>query len=39
MTVKELFDLKQDKGYSDAQLANLSGVPICMIRDIISGEC
>lgn len=39
MTVKELFDLKQDKGYSDAQLANLSGVPICMIRDIFSGEC
>ena len=39
MTVKELFELKQDKGYSDVQLANLSGVPVCMIQDIFSGEC
>ena len=38
MTVKELFDLKQDKGYSDAQLADLSGVPVCTIQDIFGGE-
>ena len=39
MTVKELSDLKQDKGFSDVQLANLSGVPVCMIQELFSGEC
>ena len=38
MTVKEMLDLKETKGYSDINLAELSGVPVCMIQEIFSGE-
>ena len=38
MTVEEMKKRKQEKGYTYAQIAELSGVPLGTIQKIFSGE-
>ena len=38
MTIEEMKQKKQEKGYSYAQMAELSGVPLGTIQKIFSGE-
>ena len=38
MTVQEMKDKKKEKGYSYAQIAELSGIPVGTIQKIFSGE-
>ena len=38
MTIQEMKDKKKEKGYTYAQIANLSGVPLGTVQKIFSGE-
>ena len=38
MTIQEMKEKKQEKGYTYAQMAELSGVPLGTIQKIFSGE-
>ena len=38
MTIQEMKKKKQEKGYTYAQMAKLSGVPLGTIQKIFSGE-
>ena len=38
MTIEEMKQLKKERGYSYAQMAELSGVPLGTIQKIFSGE-
>ena len=38
MTIKEMKQIKKQKGYSYAQISELSGVPIGTVQKIFSGE-
>ena len=38
MTIQEMKEKKQEKGYSYAQIAELSGVPLGTVQKIFSGE-
>ena len=38
MTIQEMKDKKKEKGYTYAQMAELSGVPLGTIQKIFSGE-
>ena len=38
MTIQEMRDKKKEKGYTYAQMAELSGVPLGTIQKIFSGE-
>ena len=38
MTIQEMKDKKKEKGYTYAQIADLSGVPLGTVQKIFSGE-
>ena len=38
MTIQEMREKKREKGYTYAQMAELSGVPLGTIQKIFSGE-
>ena len=38
MTIQEMKEKKREKGYTYAQMAELSGVPLGTIQKIFSGE-
>ncbi len=38
MTIQEMKDKKKEKGYTYAQIANLSGVPLGTVQKIFPGR-